>query len=60
MFIYLLDISVINEALPRDDPHNPCVRSVCLHGDCLPRADSYVCDCHPGFEGPHCVQGISR
>ena len=48
---------VINEVLLMDDPQNPCVRALCIHGDCRPLANTYECDCHWGYQGPHCGKG---
>ena len=48
---------VINEVLLRDDPHNPCARALCIHGDCRPLANTYMCDCYWGYQGPHCGKG---
>lgn len=37
---------------------HPCVSSPCANGgSCVPKKDSYECDCPLGFDGLHCQKG---
>lgn len=37
---------------------HPCVTSPCANGGtCVPKKDSYECDCPLGFDGQHCQKG---
>ncbi|KFQ93936.1 Pikachurin, partial [Nipponia nippon] len=40
---------------------HPCVSSPCANGGtCIPRKDSYECDCPLGFDGQHCQKAITE
>ncbi|KAF2984643.1 hypothetical protein EK904_012564, partial [Melospiza melodia maxima] len=47
-------INLINAA-------HPCVTSPCANGGtCVPKKDSYECDCPLGFDGQHCQKAITE
>ncbi|XP_027570396.1 pikachurin isoform X3 [Pipra filicauda] len=40
---------------------HPCVISPCANGGtCVPKKDSYECDCPLGFDGQHCQKAITE
>ncbi|KFV84292.1 Pikachurin, partial [Struthio camelus australis] len=40
---------------------HPCLSSPCANGgSCVPRKDSYECDCPLGFDGQHCQKAITE
>uniref|UniRef100_A0A493TY21 Pikachurin n=2 Tax=Anas TaxID=8835 RepID=A0A493TY21_ANAPP len=40
---------------------HPCVSSPCANGgSCVPKKDSYECDCPLGFDGLHCQKAITE
>uniref|UniRef100_A0A8B9PJM4 Pikachurin n=1 Tax=Apteryx owenii TaxID=8824 RepID=A0A8B9PJM4_APTOW len=40
---------------------HPCLSSPCANGgSCVPKKDSYECDCPLGFDGQHCRKGITE
>ncbi|XP_060046950.1 pikachurin [Erinaceus europaeus] len=40
---------------------HPCVEMPCAHkGNCLPKKESYECDCPLGFEGLNCEKAIAE
>ncbi|OXB60510.1 hypothetical protein ASZ78_009726 [Callipepla squamata] len=40
---------------------HPCVTSPCANGgSCVPKKDSYECDCPLGFDGQHCQKAITE
>ncbi|PKU37020.1 hypothetical protein llap_12676 [Limosa lapponica baueri] len=40
---------------------HPCVSSPCANGGtCVPKKDSYECDCPLGFDGQHCQKAITE
>uniref|UniRef100_A0A8V0YGJ8 EGF like, fibronectin type III and laminin G domains n=1 Tax=Gallus gallus TaxID=9031 RepID=A0A8V0YGJ8_CHICK len=40
---------------------HPCVGSPCANGgSCVPKKDSYECDCPLGFDGQHCQKAITE
>lgn len=35
-----------------------CLQNSCsAHADCVETVGNYTCQCHPGFQGPHCEEG---
>ncbi|CAM4555110.1 pikachurin isoform X1 [Lepidochelys kempii] len=40
---------------------HPCVNSPCANGgNCMPKKDSYECDCPLGFDGQHCRKAVTE
>ncbi|XP_019387528.1 PREDICTED: pikachurin [Crocodylus porosus] len=40
---------------------HPCVNSPCANGgSCVPKKDTYECDCPLGFDGQHCQKAITE
>ncbi|EMP30275.1 Pikachurin [Chelonia mydas] len=40
---------------------HPCVNSPCANGgNCMPKKDSYECDCPLGFDGQHCQKAVTE
>ncbi|KGL79817.1 Pikachurin, partial [Tinamus guttatus] len=40
---------------------HPCLSSLCANGgSCVPKKDTYKCDCPLGFDGQHCQKGITE